>query len=73
MFIEGYMLEHKEVVAKLDTLLNVAKEYGVSVALSAGDVSIVNKAAPEFWRILTESKNDGSPLVDALFANAVEG
>lgn len=40
------MLEHKEVVENLDTLLAIAKDYGVAVALSAGDVSIVNKAAP---------------------------
>lgn len=64
--IEGYLWELPEAKETITKAISVAKGHGTVVALTAGDVGVVQRHHEDIWDVI---KSGG---VDILFANAAE-
>ncbi|MHB8189282.1 MAG: adenosine kinase [Ferrimicrobium sp.] len=66
LYLEGYLLDIDGLTQGLSQLGAVARRYGVQVALSLSDTSVVQRHRDQLARLLSTS-------VDIVFANAEEG
>ncbi|CAM6087622.1 unnamed protein product [Calypogeia fissa] len=65
LVVEGYLWELSETIETIARACKKAKEQGVLVALTASDVSCVNRHREKMWEVVAES-------ADILFTNADE-
>ncbi|KAG0502198.1 hypothetical protein HPP92_002270 [Vanilla planifolia] len=65
LFIEGYLLEHPGTVKAVSMACEHARSHGALVAVSASDVSCIERSYEHFWEIIGN-------YADILFSNANE-